>query len=185
MGCAKHFGERRHGAKSVQAPHATVPVVPFRIEIMPYRRLRERDPEDSTVSEAIETLYVEGPEVLLHFSVSTRAWLRMSGGVSDIYKDIVWMLKTLEAGTFPFEQSFLCSYFTAVWTFSETKGLLEVETAWTSVRGYSGSELVADWSFNDVVPSFVVDKAAFVAEWLTLLDVIHRDLRATGYADLL
>ena len=78
----------------------------FRIEIEPYQGLEAMDPEDTTTSEAIETVYRWGPAVHMHFGPQIWATLSISGEVSDIYNDIRYMLKSLALGRYPFERAF-------------------------------------------------------------------------------
>lgn len=153
----------------------------FRIEIESYRELRDRDPEDTTTSEAIESVYGGGPAVRIHMAPRTWARLPVSGGISDIYNDMTRMLERLELGGDPFEVSFLCSSFTAIWRFFESKGVLTIRTSWTVVDGSSNGCEVRDARFNDVVSQFEVEKDAFVAEWRKLAMQLKRDLLSAGY----
>lgn len=153
----------------------------FQIEIEPYQRLDSMDPEDTTASEAIETLYRSGPAVRIHMGPRTWATLRVSGGVSDIFNDIIRMLKRLDQGVYPFEVSFLCSSFTAIWKFSESNGVLTIKTLWTAVVGMANGSEVRGAQFNDAVTQLVVEKKAFVAEWRKLVAQISRDLSSAGY----
>lgn len=153
----------------------------FRIEIEPYRELGVWDPEDTTTSEAIESVYRGGPAVCIHMGPRTWARLPVSGGVSDIYNDIIRMLERLELGAYPFEISFLCSSFTALWRFFESNDVLTIRTSWTAVNGSSNGCEFRDAQFNDVVSQIVVEKAAFVAEWRSLARQLKRDLLSAGY----
>lgn len=153
----------------------------FRIEIEPYQELGVRDPEDTTTSEAIESVYSGGPAACIHISPRTWARLPVSGGISDIYNDMIRMLERLELGVYPFEISFLCSSFTAIWRFFESNGVLTIRTSWTTVNGSSNGCEVRDAQFNDVVSQIVVEKAAFAAEWRSLARQLKRDLLSAGY----
>ncbi len=157
----------------------------FLIEIEPHQGLEARDPEDSTVSEAIETAYRAGPAVRVHMATGAWASLPVSGGVSDIYDDIVRMLKGLELGVYPFEASFLCSSFTAVWRFTESNGVLTIRTLWTAVDGTSDGHKTRAARFNNTVAQVVVEKQKFVAEWRSLLAQIKRGLLSVGYGNYL
>ncbi|MGC4064594.1 MAG: hypothetical protein QM784_08130 [Polyangiaceae bacterium] len=153
----------------------------FHIEIEPYQGIEARDPDDTTVSEAIESVYRGGAAVRIH--MSPRAWSRLplSGGISDIYDDIIRMLECLEQGLYPFKISFLCSTFTAIWRFFEANGVLTIRTSWTAVDGRFDEREVRDAQFNDAVTQLVVEKKAFVAEWQKLASQIKRDLTSAGY----
>ena len=158
----------------------------FRIEMEPYKTLGVRDPEDTTVSEAIESVYrpgpaVRGPKIRIHLTRQTWVTVPVEGGVSDIYNDLVWMLKKLEQGVDPLEVRFLCSCFTAIWRFSESNGALTIRTSWTSVIGTSNGCEIRDAHFNNDVSQFVVNKKTFVAEWRRLLGRIKCDLLRAGY----
>jgi hypothetical protein len=153
----------------------------FRIEMEPCRGLEARDPEDTTTSEAIESVYRAGPAVCIHMGPRTWARLPVSGGISDIYNDIIRILERLGLGVYPFEISFLCSSFTARWRFSESNGVLTIGTSWTAVDGRFNGREVRDAQFNDAVSRFVVEKQAFVAEWRKLARQLKRDLLSAGY----
>ena len=155
----------------------------FRIEVEQYRALGARDPEDTTTTEAIESVYSGGPEVRL--IMGPQAWVRlpMSGGISDIYKSIVRMLEYIEAGVYPFEISFLSSSFTAKWLISESSGILTIKTVWIVVDGYFNGRRIRDARFSDAVSRIVVEKAAFVAEWQNLAKRVKGDLLSAGYGD--
>jgi hypothetical protein len=153
----------------------------FRIEIEPNGRLEAKDHEDTTTAEAIETVYREGPVVHIHMGSRAYARLTIGGGISDIYNDIVWMLKRLELGPCPFEVSFLCSCFTATWRIGEASGVLAIGTSWSAVVGRVDGIEVDERQFNDALPQFTVEKQSFVAEWHRLLRKLKHDLLSAGY----
>lgn len=153
----------------------------FRIEMEPYQGLDVMDPEDTTTSEAIESVYRAGPAVRIHMGPRTWSRLPVSGGVSDILNDTIRMLKRIEIGGYPFDVSFLCNSFTAIWRFSESNGILTIKTLWTAAVGMSNGREVRDAQFNDAVTQIVVDKEAFVAEWRKLLKQVKCDLLSAGY----
>jgi hypothetical protein len=153
----------------------------FLIDVEPYQRLDVRDPEDSTVSEAIESVYRAGPAVRIHMAPGTWIRLPMSGGVSDIYNDVIRMLRNLEQGVYPFEITFLCSSFTAIWRFSESTGVLAIGTSWSAVDGTSNGSEIRDACFNHAISQIVVQKQKFVTEWQKLLTTIKHDLLYAGY----
>lgn len=153
----------------------------FRIEIEPYRELGVREPEYTTTSEAIESIYSGGPAVYIHMGPRTWARLPVSGGISDIYSYMIRMLERLELGVYPFEISFLCSSFTAIWRFFESNGVLTIRTSWTTVDGSSNDCEVRDAQFNNVISQIAVKKAAFVAEWRSLARQLKCDLLSVGY----
>ncbi|MGC4064585.1 MAG: hypothetical protein QM784_08065 [Polyangiaceae bacterium] len=103
--------------------------------------------------------------------MTNRAFARLTvgGGISDIYNDVVWMLKRLELGPCPFEVSFLCSCFTATWRIGEVSGILTIGASWSAVVGRINGIEVEERYFNDALPQFTVEKKAFVAEWHKLL----------------
>ena len=115
--------------------------------------------------------------------MAAQTWVRLpvGVGVSDIYDDLVWMLKKLELGVDAFEVQFLCHCFTAIWRFSDSNGVLTIRTSWTAVIGISNGREIRDAYFNDEVSQFVVEKMTFVAEWRKLLGQIKCDLLSAGY----
>jgi hypothetical protein len=153
----------------------------FRIEIEPNGRLEAIDPEDTTTAEAIETVYREGPAVYIHMGDRACARLTVGGGISDIYNDVVRMLKRLELDSSPFEVSFLCSCFTAIWRINEVSGVLTIGASWSAVVGSVNGVEVEERHFNDVLPCFTVEKKEFVAEWHKLLRKVKCDLLSVGY----
>lgn len=153
----------------------------FSIDTEACNELGSKDPEDSTTSEAIESAYRHGSAVRINFGEQTWARLPVSGGVSDIYDDIIRMLKRLEVDAYPFELSFLCSCFTAIWRFSASNGSLTIDMRWTAVDGTARGCVVRNSRFNDVASQLVVDKQVFISAWRTLLSQLKRDLLSVGY----
>lgn len=154
----------------------------FRVELHRSEALRPRDPDDSTVAEAIESIYPHEAFVRIRLTVDASVQLPVSGGVSDIYNDLATMLTRLEIGDVPFDTSFLCSCFTAKWSVSESAGgELHVRTSWTSVIGDHDGREIRDAAFNEIVPQLVVRKDEFIDAWRGLLSTLERDLLAAGY----
>jgi hypothetical protein len=154
--------------------------MPFSIHTEPSPRLEPMDPEDSTISEAIESVYGHGSAVRLHFGEKASARLPLSGGVSDIYDDVVRMLKRLEVGSDPFNISFLCSCFTTIWRFSGSE-LLTIDMRWTAVDGTFESRDFSNARFNEVANRLVVERDEFVSAWHALLSQLRADLLKAGY----
>lgn len=155
--------------------------MPFSIDTESSQSLQPMDPEDSTTSEAIESVYGHGSAVRIHFGEKAFARLPFSGGVSDIYDDVVRMLKRLTGGNDPFSISFLCSCFTTIWRFSESTELLTIEMRWTAVDGNFENRDVRNARFNEVASHLVVEKGEFVSAWHALLSQVRADLLKAGY----
>lgn len=154
----------------------------FRIEIDPLRELGALDPDDTTISEAIESVYCRSDQVVrIYMGAGAWAELPVWGGVSDVFGDVVGMLRRLELGADLVDVSFLCSCFSAVWQISESRGVLSVRTAWTEVVGMLDGRRVSSAQFGQVVARFDVDKGVFVAEWRKLLGRIVHGLLLAGY----
>jgi hypothetical protein len=157
----------------------------FRIEIESFHTQTDYDPEDTTVSEAIETVYREGPGVRIHMGPGTWVSLPTYGGISDIYSYIVRMLTRIEVGVYPFDIYFLSSGFTTIWSFHESAGILTILISWTAVNGVFNGRSVMNAQFNDVVPQLVIEKELFVNEWQGLLRKVKCNLLSAGYANRL
>jgi hypothetical protein len=155
--------------------------MPFSIDIESAQELQRLDPGDSTTSEAIESIYGHGSAIRINFGENAVARLPMAGGVSDIYNDIIRMLNRLDLDIYPFQISFLCSCFTAIWSFSAPTELLTIKMRWTAIDGMFQDREFRNERFNDVAGQLVVDKKVFISSWHSLLLQIKRDLLSAGY----
>ena len=106
----------------------------FKLEIIRDTPLGEKDSEDTSVSEAIFSTYLEyKTDILLHWDDLVLC-LSRRGDISDIYDDIIDVLTNLEKGTEFFFMAFLSSSFTARWDFKIIgSNLLMVEAKWIDV----------------------------------------------------
>lgn len=143
------------------------------------RQLSPLDPEDTSVSEAIYTLYKnsENPIVDLVWG----GFIIPIDGItlSHIYFDVGKMVARLKSNEESFKIFFLDSALTAEWQFEVRGNSIEITALWTTVRGYGHTDNSIE---NLRASNFeVIDKSSFVSDWNSLLLLIKNDLITAGY----
>lgn len=147
----------------------------FKMEIERPVNLGCFDPDDTTLSEAIYSIYSDvGGYVTLNWngcdlSISFNA-------LSEMCKDIVDMLKRINVGK-SFIQNFLCSEFTAEWDIQVSDENLKIKAKWTDVAERNVSEK----KLRDVSNIINVNRENFINTWTGLLDIVEYDLKKMGY----
>lgn len=142
------------------------------------------DSEDTTVSEAIYTIYLDYSD---SFTLNWNNYLvplSKKGDLSEIYNDIIKMLVLIKTNKEKeFYINFLSSTFTAKWDFTLYKSeQIRINAKWNSNSIFSNKII------NEIDPNLyqvLVNKTHFVNEWDNLLRNLKRDLKAVGYTDSL
>lgn len=151
----------------------------FKLTLHRPKFLGAYDPEDTSVSEAIYSIYeVDDGELELDWN-GCKIFLTLNG-FSDIYNDIENMLEQISLGR-SFVQHFLCSAFTATWVIKIASPYVEVTSSWVAV---SGGALAME-ELKNSPDSVIMLKDDFVKLWNDLLISIRADLKAQGYQHLI
>ncbi|EGI1937926.1 hypothetical protein K7N57_000722 [Salmonella enterica] len=141
--------------------------------------LGEMDEEDTTVSEAIDSIYVEYTHDIVFKWNNHETRLDRKGDISEIYNDIILMLKLLsDKNNKKFSISFLSSTFTAIWDFSIDMDMLSIRAKWITVSFLNDRDDEGLYVLN--IPVNV-----FISEWNKLLRIIRDDLIKCGYDESL
>ena len=144
-------------------------------------KLSKRDKEDTTVSEAISTIYKSDEDWMLTIYWFEYELLLDGIMIGDIYNDLVKMLKSLQANEQVFTVSFLDSGFTAIWNIELENDQLTIDARWTTVtsKDPQTSEKLRK------LPVLRLQKNDFVDNWNRLLSIVKEDLLSTGYSNQL
>ncbi|BDR55757.1 hypothetical protein [Xylocopilactobacillus apis] len=156
----------------------------FEIDFSSSVNLGKLDSEDSTVAEAIYTIYSEYSET---FTLNWNNYLiplSKKGDLSEIYNDIVKMLILIKMNKEKgFYINFLSNAFTAKWEFTLYKTeQIRINAKWNSNSIFSNKLI------NEIDPNLyqvLVNKTHFVNQWDNLLRNLKQDLKAVGYTDSL
>jgi len=153
----------------------------FEITIKGKKRKRNADFEDTTVTEAISTIYNSSSDFLIFINWNGFK-LPMDGiGFSQIYNDIIIMLEYLEEER-DFYVNFLDSGLTAIWKFTVKGDFIDVEAEWIDIASY-GFENTTIEELERVSNIITVNKKKIIDEWNSLLKIIKIDLINAGYND--
>lgn len=148
----------------------------FKLEIIRDTPLEKKDDEDTSVSEAISSIYSEyTPDILLHWDELTLC-LSRRGDISDIYDDIVDVLTQLECRVESFFMAFLSSSFTTHWNFKIIEpDLVRVTAKWVDVVYFDNNKSKIKKS------SMVISISDFTEQWRKIFIAIKKDLLSLGY----
>jgi hypothetical protein len=143
--------------------------------------LGEIDAEDTSVGEAIWTTYPDyDSDVFLHWKTSIIS-LDKRGTMSDIYNDVIYMLKDLREGNKKFQMSFLCSGFTAYWNFEVIDHIIHLKPEFFVVSIKEQDRCFDTEEMRKLDLDITVDFDVFINEWHRLLKSIKQDLLQVGY----
>jgi len=144
-------------------------------------KLSKRDKEDTTVSEAISTIYKSDEDWMLTIYWFEHELLLDGIMIGDIYNDLIKMLQSLQANEQVFTVSFLDSGFTAIWNIELENDQLTIDARWTTVTS-------KDPQTREKIrklPVLRLQKNDFVDNWNRLLSIVKEDLLSTGYSNQL
>jgi len=148
----------------------------FKIEISERESYLKRDIEDSSISEALETIYqgnanfdIIWNKITIHVSLDSD----MCMIIFDIKRMFKELKKNKTEGTFTISWG-SPSFFTQ-WDFEVKEKILIIDSYWTTVNGNMNSLRKPN---NKKI---IVDKDYFLEEWRKVLSVIKEDLLKAGY----
>lgn len=142
--------------------------------------LRNFDLEDSTVAEAISTVY-KNDDVFKIYLNWNGFYIPLDGvSFSNIYNDVIHMLESIEMGEIKFSNTFLDSCFTAKWESELINNNIKITAFWTDIASY-GKENTTVEKLREVSNTVLVSQQDFVTNWKNLLRVIKEDLIRAGY----
>lgn len=150
----------------------------FDLTIHKPKKLGDFDSEDSTVSEAIYSIYpIQDGTIVLNWN-GCEINLALNS-LSDFYTDIVNMLESISLNK-PFTQYFLCSAFTAEWLFDFQDNELKITAHWISIGGGEATER----KLHKVPNVIFIKRNLFISLWDNLLQTVMSDLYIKGYRNL-
>lgn len=151
----------------------------FKLLLPPHVELCEIDPEDSTLSEALQTIYANSTRDLLQMHWNGHILkLGLNAEIADIIGDIIKMMQGLQKRE-AFTIYWGSSSFFATWKFSVDGEALTVHSDWTSIRG--PKENLEE--LRKVSNTVTVRRGDFTQEWMPLLRMIKDDLTRAGYTE--
>lgn len=152
----------------------------FEVKIIKIGRLGSIDNEDTTYSEAIQSVYCYEDVILMCFGdIEVKASMCMD--VSDSYRDILGMVKFLESEEKEKIVYWPSQTFFAEWQLKQDKETVYIAFNWIDIPG--NSEYIEYIKGNLNFMSFTRD--IFLSQWKKLLHKIENDLETVGYKNLL
>ena len=137
----------------------------------------ELDPTDSTLSEAMQTVFPLATEAAILFWKNTCIPLSYKYDMSVMMADVLVMLWSItSAPVGRWAVTWPSSTFMATWEVEWAGGLVSITSNWQRVAGDVESVLNAK-----PVVSAAVDE--FVAEWRRPLEIVETGLRRAGYTE--
>jgi hypothetical protein len=151
----------------------------FYIEILRPAYLGEKDSEDSTVAEAIETIYSNaGRMITIHWNGFNIPLFGSS--VSDIFYNAISILRSIEMKKKYFTENFLSPVFTTRWFFDINDDCVKITAEWITIANLESENITID-KLNEVSNIVEVGVQQFVDMWKNFLSVIKSDLLTVGY----
>jgi hypothetical protein len=155
----------------------------FFIEITRPVKLGIKDPEDTTVSEAIESIYSNaGRMINMHWNDFVIPLFGYSLG--DIYYNIINILNDIKSGKSFFTENFLDAVFTAKWVCEIRNDMIKITAHWTTIANLEKEDITID-KLKQVSNVVLVDLEEFTSGWKKLLRIIKEDLITVGYDNTL
>ena len=151
----------------------------FSIKSFPAEGLNKRDVEDSTVSEALQTIYPKNKSSnLCMIWNGVVLGLEMHDEVADIYWDIIKMLYDMyEQPLSSTRVHWGSSVFMAEWIIKPYNDTLYISAYWTALK--HKKHLLPE--LNTPNDTIYIKREVFIAYWLQLLRKIQIDLKQQGY----
>ncbi|MDC8100616.1 hypothetical protein [Chryseobacterium rhizosphaerae] len=141
------------------------------------------DLEDTTVTEAIYTLYLND-NMMININWNGFVIPMNGSSFSQVYNDVILMLELIINDEKEFSINFLDSCFTAIWNFSNYDDMIKVEANWIAIASY-GDINVSLENLYKTSNTLIIKKQNFIEEWNSLFKIIKEDLLKVGYNDTL
>jgi hypothetical protein len=139
--------------------------------------LKDMDAEDSTVNEALQTIYPSTKESAVYMKWNNYILqMNLTAEIADVFSDIIKMMEAL-VNQQEFSIHWGSNVFFATWKFAVDDSLLKINAEWTSLRG--AGETLSE--IKKVPNHLTINKSDFIKEWLELLRMIKQDLLKAGY----
>jgi hypothetical protein len=150
--------------------------IEFLIQASNPRPLRAHDPDDESLSDAIQTVFPLDSEWAFLVWNGVYVPLSYKYDLSLMVDDIVWMLEEMLLRTTGNRViNWPSNTFSATWEMTWNEGVVKVSARWDCVLG--GVEALLRGR-----PTISVRKSEFIAEWKTPLMIVEQTLRLAGYA---
>jgi len=153
----------------------------FELFISNPTELNPIDAEDQTVNEALQTIYTYNRNSSVYMKWDKYILeLNLAAQIADIYWDILNMLTAIMDGRVnEFDVYWGSNSFMAKWHFvEEENNLIIIKPDWTSI--VASSKTIHELKKSN--DSIIVEKDFFIKEWITLLEIIEKDLLKVGYS---
>lgn len=142
--------------------------------------LRNSNLEDSTVAEAISTIYPNDNSFIIYFNWNG-FYIPLDGiSFSSIYNDVIDMLESIEMGEKKFSNTFFDSCFTARWESELIHDNIKVIAFWTDIASFGRPDTTVQ-KLREVSNTIIVNQQNFINSWESLLKIIKEDLIKAGY----
>lgn len=148
----------------------------FKFLILDRTRSLSFDCEDNNIAEALETIYVNKPNLLLIWN-GIEIKMSFAYDFSAIMYDLKKMFNELRLNSKEFKIYWGSSSFFCQWNFSVDKNIISIFSYWTSVVGDINSLR------KDENNQIKIGKNEFLNEWKKLLFILEEDLRFSGYSE--
>lgn len=139
-----------------------------------------RDEADTSISEAIQTIYYNHDTWIATMNWNGYVIALFGGTISYLYTDLLHILDMIRSGQEIFENNFLDSAFTARWKFQLRDNHVHIKASWFDITTVANkNETLKD--INSVPDTLIIDKDKFIAALTLLINKVDSDLLAAGY----
>jgi len=142
----------------------------------------KRDVEDTTLSEAIESIYDNYKDFVFRVSLdnNVKILLDFKGDLSSIINDIIKLHQKTLLSERQFMITFLSSSFTATWYVSNTDWVT-ISPKWTTAIFEKDGNKIETPNYSNYEDPIVTKTHLFIREWEKLLIEVREDLKRAGY----
>jgi len=149
--------------------------IEFIIQASNPRALRNRDLDDETLSDAVQSVFPMGTERAILVWNNMYVPLGYKYDLSLMVDDVIGLLEVMMASSQSKRRvSWASNTFASVWDIEWGSGKVSVQTQWNRVVGGTESILMGK-------PSVSVPEEDFLAEWKRPLEIVRDALRGAGY----
>lgn len=140
----------------------------------------DRDEADTSIVEAIQTIYYNKDTWIATMNWNGYAIALFDGAISYLYADLLRIIGLIKSGQEMFENNFLDASFTARWEFQLRDNYVHIRASWFDITPVANKNETLK-NINSVPDTLVMNKDKFIAALQLLINKVNSDLLTAGY----
>ncbi len=153
----------------------------FDLQFNQQRVLNKRDVDDTTISEAISSIYECYDNDLKIIWNDLSFVLDFNSDISIIFNDLLYMIEDLNNNLSEFNTTFLSSSFTAKWSFKRNLDNLTVTPSIYQGHVLKNGEFFEQSDLESIDSLLQTNATDFIMPWIKLVKVLKSDILTAGY----